>query len=107
MDLETILQFVGAGAASVFGWMIGRRQKNAETDNQVLKNLELSIDVYRQIIDDLKEELIELNEKVDSLQKKVDDLLKENHQLKNMMRHYNKKTEKKPRNNAAPTDKPL
>lgn len=105
MDLETILQFVGAGAASVFGWFVGRRQKNAETDNQVIRNLELSINVYRQIIDDLREELNTLNTKVDLLQKKVDDLLKENHHLRNMMEEHNKQTIKKPRKNAAPTTK--
>jgi peptidoglycan hydrolase CwlO-like protein len=105
MTIDLILQLVGAGAASAFGWLIGRRQKNAETDNQVIRNLELSINVYRQIIDDLRDEISQLNKKVDLLQKKVDDLLKENHDLRQMMEQHNKQTEKKPRKSANTTAK--
>jgi peptidoglycan hydrolase CwlO-like protein len=66
----------------LIGYFVGRRKTNAETDNQVLKNLELSVNIYTQIIDDLKGEISELNVKVQDLQKMVDELMKENHKLK-------------------------
>ena len=63
-------------------FLIGRRQANAQTDNQVLLNLELSISLYKGIIDDLKLEITELNNKIDLLEKKVDELMTENRELK-------------------------
>jgi len=45
----------------VAAWFVGRKRQQAETDNQVLRNLELSIALYKQIIDDLKDEIKQLN----------------------------------------------
>ena len=66
----------------VAGWFVGKRKQTAETDNQVLRNLELSIGLYKNIIDDLKQEIHELNIKVQDLEKRVDELMKENRNLK-------------------------
>ena len=65
------------------GWFVGRRKSNAETDNQVLKNLELSIGLYKNIIDDLKNEIHELNIKIQHLETKVENLVLENKKLRN------------------------
>lgn len=66
----------------IAGWFVGRRRQQAETDNQVLRNLEISIGIYKQIIDDLKEEIKLLNIKIQDLEQKVDLLHKENNRLK-------------------------
>lgn len=66
----------------IAGWFVGRRKATAETDNMVLRNLELSIGIYVKIIEDLKQEIHELNNKVDILEKKVEELMAENRQLK-------------------------
>ena len=66
----------------VAGWFVGRKRQQAETDNQVLRNLELSIALYKQIIDDLKDEIKQLNIKIQELEAKVDELHKENKTLK-------------------------
>ena len=66
-------------------FLIGKRQSNAQTDNQVLLNLELSIGLYKGIIDDLKKEIQELNGKIDLLEKKVDELMAENKKLKSKL----------------------
>lgn len=66
----------------IAGWFVGRRKSNAETDNQVLRNLELSIGLYKNIIDDLKEEIHGLNLKIQDLEKKVESLYEENKKLK-------------------------
>lgn len=67
------------GIASFF---VGKRRSNAETDNQVLRNLELSVNLYRSIIEDLKREIESLNIKVQELEQKIDVLHAENKKLR-------------------------
>lgn len=81
MNTEIIL-IISNLLTGVAGWFAGRRRSNAETDNQVLRNLELSIGLYKNIIDDLKQEIQGLNIKIQDLEKKVEELYKENKQLK-------------------------
>jgi len=78
-----IEQIIMTIVTTLVGYFVGRRKSNAETDNQVLRNLELSIGLYKNIIDDLKAEIHELNIKVQELHKKVEDLMIENRKLKN------------------------
>lgn len=78
-----ILLIISNVLTGVAGFFVGKRRSDAETDNQVLKNLELSINLYKQMIDDLKAEIHELNNKVQHLQKQVDELMVENRKLKN------------------------
>lgn len=66
----------------IAGFFVGKRRSDAETDNQVLRNLELSVGIYVKIIEDLKTEIHELNIKVQDLEKKVEDLMNENRKLK-------------------------
>lgn len=77
-----IEQIVLTIVTTLIGYFAGRRKTNADTDNQVLKNLELSVNIYTKIIDDLKSEIHELNNKVQDLQKMVDELMIENRKLK-------------------------
>lgn len=78
-----ILLLISNILTGVAGFFVGKRRSDAETDNQVLKNLELSIGIYMRIIEDLKTEIHELNIKVQDLEKKVEDLMSENRHLKN------------------------
>jgi len=82
MNTELIL-IVSNMLTAVASFFLGKRRSDAETDNQVLKNLELSIGLYKNIIDDLKQEIHELNIKIQQLEKRVDGLLEENKKLKN------------------------
>jgi peptidoglycan hydrolase CwlO-like protein len=79
---ETLILVISNGFTAIAGWFIGRRRQQADTDNQVLKNLEISVNLYRQIIDDLKREIESLNIKVQELEKKIDELHIENRTLK-------------------------
>lgn len=81
MNNELIL-IVSNALTAVAAWFVGKRKTDAETDNQVLKNLELSINLYKQIIDDLKKEIHDLNIQVQDLEKKVSELMAENRKLK-------------------------
>ena len=77
-----ILLLISNMLTGIAGWFVGRRRSNAETDNTVLRNLELSIGLYKNIIDDLKEEIHSLNLKIQDLEKKVETLYEENRKLK-------------------------
>ena len=80
---DTIILLISNVLTGVAGFFAGKRRSDAETDNQVLRNLELSVNIYTKIIDDLKIEIHELNNKVQDLQKMVDELMLENRKLKN------------------------
>lgn len=77
-----VLLIISNALTGAAGFFVGKRRSDAETDNQVLKNLEISVNVYKTIIDDLKKEIHELNLQVQLLEKKVEDLMKENKKLK-------------------------
>jgi peptidoglycan hydrolase CwlO-like protein len=77
-----LLLLISNALTGVAAWAVGRRKVNADTDNQVLKNLELSISLYQEIIQDLKKEIESLNVKIQHLEAKMDDLYKENKELK-------------------------
>ena len=77
-----ILLLISNMLTGVAAFFVGKRRSDAETDNQVLRNLELSIGLYKNIIDDLKEEIHQLNIKIQDLEKRVDGLMTENRKLK-------------------------
>jgi predicted nucleic acid-binding Zn-ribbon protein len=77
-----IEQIVMTIVTTLIGYFVGRRKSKAETDNQVLKNLELSIGLYKNMIDDLRTEIRELNVKIQDLETKVESLMIENRKLK-------------------------
>ena len=77
-----ILLLISNALTGIAGFFVGKRRSDAETDNQVLRNLELSIGIYVKIIEDLKTEIHELNIKVQDLENKVEKLMDENRKLK-------------------------
>lgn len=79
---ETVLLLISNSLTAIAGWWVGKRKVTAETDNQVLRNLELSVNLYKTIIDDLKQEIHDLNIKIQDLEKKIDELHAENKILK-------------------------
>ncbi len=79
---DTIILLVSNILTGVASFFVGKRRSDAETDNQVLRNLELSVNVYRTIIDDLKKEIHDLNIQVQMLEKKVEELMLENKKLR-------------------------
>jgi peptidoglycan hydrolase CwlO-like protein len=79
---ETILLFLSNALTASAAWFVGRKRQQAETDNQTLRNLELAVNLYKNIIDDLKQEIQNLNIKIQHLEKKVDELHTENKKLK-------------------------
>jgi peptidoglycan hydrolase CwlO-like protein len=82
---QEILLLISNVLTGIVAWFVGKRKVNAETDNQVLKNLELSVNLYRGIIDDLKKEIEALNIKIQQLEDKIDVLHNENRELKKLI----------------------
>lgn len=79
---DTILLFLSNAITATAAWFVGKRKTNAETDNIVLTNLEKSVNIYADLVKNLKEEIHELNQKISELEAKVDMLMKENRELK-------------------------
>jgi len=79
---QELLLLISNTLTAVASFFIGKRRMSAETDNQVLRNLELSVNLYKQIIDDLKSEIHDLNIKIQDLERKIDELHEENKKLK-------------------------
>jgi len=77
-----ILLIISNTLTGIAAFFVGKRKNDAETDNQVLRNLELSVNLYKNIIDDLRQEIHELNIKIDDLEKRVDALMYENRKLR-------------------------
>jgi peptidoglycan hydrolase CwlO-like protein len=86
MTSELIL-IISNALTGIAAFFVGKRRTNAETDSVVLKNLELSVNLYAQIIRDLKTEIESLNVKIQDLEKKVDLLHAENKKLKSKTKY--------------------
>lgn len=83
MNFETLISILGSNlVVAVFSYISGRRKSSAETDNTILAGLEHSVNIYREIIIDLKKEIEGLNKKVQELEIKIDELHNENKKLK-------------------------
>lgn len=82
---ETIILLVSNVLTAIASWFVSRKRQQADTDNAVLRNLELSVNLYRQIIEDLKKEIESLNVKVQELETKIDRLHQENNMLKSKL----------------------
>ena len=83
---ETIILLVSNTLTALGAWFVGKRKQQVDTDNQVLRNLELAIGLYKTLIDDLKNEIRELNIKIQELEKKIDILHQENKVLKSKVK---------------------
>jgi len=78
--------FIGSALTGIAGWAVGRRKSVAETDNIVLANLESSVNLYKLIIDNLRDEIQLLNGKMEQMEKKIDELTAENKKLRTLLK---------------------
>lgn len=79
---DNLILIISNIATGIGAWFVSRKRQQAETDNQVLKNLELSINLYKEVIDDLKIEIGQLKRRIQELEEKIDELHAENKRLK-------------------------
>ena len=83
---DTLILLISNTLTAIAGWFVGRKRQQAETDNAILRNMEIVISSYKSLIDDLKVEIQNLNIKVQDLEKKIDELHKENKILKSKVK---------------------
>lgn len=81
MNYEILLLITNT-FTGIVGWFVGRKKQQVDTDNAILRNMEIVINSYKTLIDDLKTEIQSLNVKVVELEKKIDELHLENKRLK-------------------------
>ena len=79
---ETIILLISNTITGIAAWFVGKKRQQADTDNAILKNMELVISSYKVLIDDLRTEIRDLNIKIQELERKVDELHAENRKLK-------------------------
>lgn len=79
---ETTILLISNALTGIAAWFVGKKRQQADTDNAILRNMEIVIGSYKELIDDLKVEIQNLNIKVQELEKKIDELHKENNRLK-------------------------
>lgn len=79
---DNLILIVSNALTGIATYFVSKRQKQAELENSVLRNVELAVNIYKNLIDDLKTEIHSLNLKIQDLEKKVDDLMVENKKLK-------------------------
>ena len=77
-----VLLLLSNSVTAVASWFVSRRRQQVETDNAVLRNLEISVGLYKQVIDDLKTEIGQLKRRIVELEEKIDQLHAENKKLK-------------------------
>ena len=82
MDWITI---VSSSIVGFFTFLLGQQKGKKEVESLHLQNLEKSINIYKVIIDDMKDELIDLRNEIQKLEKKVQELLEENTKLKTLL----------------------
>jgi peptidoglycan hydrolase CwlO-like protein len=90
MDFN-ILTILSSAITGVITFFLGIQKNKKEVELMSITNVEKSLDVYKLIIEDLREQIISLLDKVDILESKIDELQKENWELKKMLEDYNKK----------------
>jgi len=77
-----LLLLISNTITGVASFLVTKRMSNAQTDNQILKNLELAMGVYQTLCENMRDEIVSLNLKIQDLEKKIDELHEENKRLK-------------------------
>ena len=63
--------------SSLVTWLLAKKKYNAEVDNNVIQNMQQSLNFYKELSDDNKERLTEVLEKNQKLEDDVSELRKQ------------------------------
>lgn len=74
-------------ASAWTSWFFARKKYNSEVDNNLIQNMQQSLDFYRQLSDDNKQRLEEVLKRNDELERRDEALEKEVRELKNQIIH--------------------
>ena len=88
---NNIITVAIALVTSITSFIFGQHKAKREIESMTITNVQKSVDVYREIIEDLRGEVSELLIKVNQLEDKIDELHSENSQLRKMLKEYKTK----------------
>jgi peptidoglycan hydrolase CwlO-like protein len=88
---SNIITVAIALVTSITSFIFGQHKAKREIESMTITNVQKSVDVYREIIEDLRGEVSELLIKVNQLEDKIDELHSENSQLRRMLKEYKNK----------------
>jgi len=83
-----IIDWILVTITGISGFFLGMRKTQKETDSISIQNVASTLNVYQEIIADLKVELNSLKEKMNEMEKTITSLKKENKQLRAMMEKH-------------------
>ena len=63
--------------SSIVTWLLAKKKYNAEVDNNVIQNMQQSLEFYKELSDDTKERLTEVLQKNQKLEDDVSELRKQ------------------------------
>jgi peptidoglycan hydrolase CwlO-like protein len=89
---SNIITVAIALVTSITSFIFGQHKAKREIESMTITNVQKSVDVYREIIEDLRGEVSELLIKVNQLEDKIDELHSENSQLRKMLKEYKNKS---------------
>jgi peptidoglycan hydrolase CwlO-like protein len=81
-----LLTLIITSVTGFLTFILGQQRGKKEIESVHLQNLEKSIEIYKTIIDDLRDEIKILNDRVEVLQSMVNELMMENHKLQSMIK---------------------
>jgi len=55
---ENLILILSNALTGIASFLVSKRMSNAQTDNQILKNLELAMGVYQTLCENLKDEIV-------------------------------------------------
>lgn len=86
MNFDEIIIPSATGALGAFvSWIFGRRKENVEVQASEINNVQEAIKIWKDMAQELKEEVAELKEKVEQLTSEVHTLRAENISLRSKL----------------------
>lgn len=79
---EFLLVTIPSIISAIVGWIIGFRKQNIDLCGQRLDELEKSLIIYNNIINDMSEKITDLRDEIRQLEDTINKLMSENKQLK-------------------------
>jgi peptidoglycan hydrolase CwlO-like protein len=83
-----IIDWILVTITGISGFFLGMRKTQKETDSISIQNVASTLNVYQDIIADLKDEINSLKTKMDEMEKTITNLKKENKQLRAMIEKH-------------------
>ena len=78
---EYLMTIIGSTISGIAAFYVGAKKNQREVESMGLDNVQKSLLVYNQIIEDLKEEIADLRKEISRLEKLVEELREENEKL--------------------------